>query len=445
MPSARLAVQGPRHDAVVRPLWDRLVADGDERGLPGSPGSGPDRQVPAARPARRVPAGLDDHPMDADLECGRGRRSGHPLRPGTARGGRLLARQGDPQDRADRSVRGARRGRRRRDGRLALRRPVRRPACGAARVRGRDGRRPGPAVRAPGRGVDRSRRGGGDRDRPHRPGLRRRGLPARQGARSAGRGADRRGWHLRRRVRVAVGTGRARRRRADHRAPQARRPLLPTRDHHPPLPALLALWDAARLPPRRRVVHQHGPAVRPAARDADGRTGRRQPPLPDHGGGGPDPLDPRFRVRARARLAPQHARLDDQQEALLGARAADLRLRGVRDGRGHRRARGAQAARGRGLGGVRGPQPASAVRGRGQDRLSGLRGARRADPRRREPVAGRRDRAVLDAPLPRGPRLLAASGSRPTSSPRASRGSSATGSTRCSRWARCCAASRRSR
>ena len=82
---------------------------------------------------------------------------------------------------------------------------------------------------------------------------------------------------------------------------------------------------------------------------------------------------------------------------------------------------------------VRGPHAAPAVRRRGQDRLPELRRAGRADQGRRQPVAGRRDRAVLDAPLPRGPRLLARSGSRPTSSPRASRASSATGSTRCSR------------
>ncbi len=54
-----------------------------------------------------------------------------------------------------------------------------------------------------------------------------------------------------------------------------------------------------------------------------------------------DPLDPRLRLRAGARLAPQHARLDDQQEALLGAGAADLRLRGVRHVRRRRRPRGA--------------------------------------------------------------------------------------------------------
>ena len=53
---------------------------------------------------------------------------------------------------------------------------------------------------------------------------------------------------------------------------------------------------------------------------------------------------PAFGLRARARLAPQHARLDDQQEALLGPGAADLRLLGVRDDRGHRRPRGAARA-----------------------------------------------------------------------------------------------------
>ena len=39
---------------------------------------------------------------------------------------------------------------------------------------------------------------------------------------------------------------------------QAPPPLLSPRDDHPPLPALLAVRHAARLPPRRRVVRQHG-------------------------------------------------------------------------------------------------------------------------------------------------------------------------------------------
>ena len=53
----------------------------------------------------------------------------------------------------------------------------------------------------------------------------------------------------------------------DRRVPQARAPLLPARDHHAPLPALLALRHAARLPPRGRVVHLHGPGLRQAARE----------------------------------------------------------------------------------------------------------------------------------------------------------------------------------
>ena len=65
---------------------------------------------------------------------------------------------------------------------------------------------PGPAVRAPGRAVDRGRGGRGDRDRPYRPRLRRRGLPAGEGARSAGHRAARRGRDLPRRVRAAVGS-----------------------------------------------------------------------------------------------------------------------------------------------------------------------------------------------------------------------------------------------
>ena len=103
------------------------------------------------------------------------------------------------------------------------------------------------------------------------------------------------------------------------------------------------------------------------------------------------------------------------------------------DGRGHRWSRGAPRARGRRLGRVRGPYAASALRRRGQDRLPELRRADRTHPRRRQPVAGRGDRAVLDAPLPRRIRTTGDSGSRPTSSPRASPASSATGSTRCSR------------
>ena len=42
--------------------------------------------------------------------------------------------------------------------------------------------------------------------------------------------------------------------------------LVATEQLHPPLPALLALRHAAHLPPRRRVVHRHGPAARAGQR-----------------------------------------------------------------------------------------------------------------------------------------------------------------------------------
>ena len=63
------------------------------------------------------------------------------------------------------------------------------------------------------------------------------------------------------------------------------------------------------------------------------------------------------------------ARLDDQQEALLGSGAAHLGMRVVWLVRRGRRPRGAEAASGRGLGGVRGPYAAPTVRGRGEDRV----------------------------------------------------------------------------
>ena len=52
VPPARLAVQGPRLDAVVPALRHRPVPDGDERGLPGPRGPGADGPLPAGRPAR---------------------------------------------------------------------------------------------------------------------------------------------------------------------------------------------------------------------------------------------------------------------------------------------------------------------------------------------------------------------------------------------------------
>ena len=83
-----------------------------------------------------------------------------------------------------------------------------------------------------------------------------------------------------------------------------------------------------------------------------------------------DPLDPRVRRGARARLAAQHGRLDDLEEALLRPGAADLRVPGLRHLRGHRLRGGAGAsARSRAGSEFEGHTPAPALDRRGQDRL----------------------------------------------------------------------------
>ena len=192
--------------------------------------------------------------------------------------------------------------------------------------------------------VGRGRRGGGDRDRPHRARLRRRGLPARHGARPAGRRPDRRGRPVLRGVRLAHRPRGAR----DHRGDRRRRSssAASSTTSSRTATATRTAGDAAR----RCCSGSSTSGTSAWARSmtsratADAGPGRREPPLPDHGGRRPDPVDPVVRLRARARLAPQHARLDDLQEALLRPGAADLRLPGVRDVRGHRRARGARAS-----------------------------------------------------------------------------------------------------
>ena len=138
VPPPRLALQGPRHDALVRPLRHRHQPARDDRGLRRSRRSGPDRQVPAARPARRGAAGLDHDALDADLERGRGGGRGPALRQGPARAtrsfwlGRGTLKQAlegpvpDPGGEARPRARG-----------LALRRPVRRAAGGPGRLRRR--------------------------------------------------------------------------------------------------------------------------------------------------------------------------------------------------------------------------------------------------------------------------------------------------------------------
>ena len=433
VPPARLAVQGPRHDAVVRALRHRHLADGDERGLPGPRGPRADGPLPAGRPAGREPAGLDHDALDADLERGGGRR--RRLRYVRVRQGDddVLARQGHAQD-------GARRAR----SRSSRRSPGATWSAGATRARSTSWRRSGP----------RSRQA---RDDP-RPG--RTSIGSCLGARSARtrapasstspRAAARRtsSWASRSACRSSRRSTRAassstasgwlsgrdvpRRRRADRRAPpSARAGSIASRPINHRYPHCWRCGTPLRLPPGRRVVHQHGAAVRPAARDADRRAGRRQPALPDHGRRRPDPVDPGLRLRARARLAPQHARLDDQQEALLGPGAADLRLRRVRDDRGHRRPRGAPR-RGRSRAGRRSRATRRTGRMSTRSRSRARAAARRSSGSRTSAIRGStpgscRSRRSTTARTPSTGR----SGSRPTSSPRASPASSATGSTRC--------------
>ena len=102
---------------------------------------------------------------------------------------------------------------------------------------------------------------------------------------------------------------------------------------------------------------------------------------------------------ARARLAAKHERLDDQQEALLRAGAADLGVRRLRRLGGDRVARRAAGARRRRLGGVRRAFAAQAVHRRGGDRLHLVRRPGAARRRRRQPVARRGDRQLQHARL----------------------------------------------
>ena len=81
--------------------------------------------------------------------------------------------------------------------------------------------------------------------------------------------------------------------------------------------------------------------------------------------------------------------------------------RGLRRRRGHRRARGAAGAGGRGLGArSRATRRTGRTSTRSRIACPWLRRAGRAHHGRRQPVARRRHRAVLHAPLPRGPGLL---------------------------------------
>ncbi len=133
VPPARLDLQGPRLHAVVPALRDRVVPDGDERGLRGPRGSRADDQAAARRPAGRVTARLDDHAVDARCQHRRGRRSGAALRPDPPGRRVVLGRPRCAPDGRRRRVHGRGGEIRQRAGRLALRGPVRRPARRPAR------------------------------------------------------------------------------------------------------------------------------------------------------------------------------------------------------------------------------------------------------------------------------------------------------------------------
>ena len=221
--------------------------------------------------------------------------------------------------------------------------------------------------------------GRGHGDRPHRAGLRRRGLRAgtARGARHARPG--RRVGRLLPRVRVAARRAHLRRRPADRRGAGPEGAAGRRRRADPPLSRLLALRDGADLPAGRRVVHQ----LRGGAPADDRRRPRRR-------------VDTSAVRQADGGLAPQHGRLVHQPQALLGSAAAVLLLR-VRPHDGDRVAGGAGRA-----GAARNGRPggaAPALDRRRRHRLPGVQRRGPPPPGGRRLLAGCRDRPVLDAGL----------------------------------------------
>ena len=146
VPQARLDLQGPRLDALVPALRDGHQPARDDRGLPGPRGPGPDRPIPARRPARRGAPRLDDDALDARRERRGGGRAGARVRPRSPGRGAPVGREGDPQAGSGRGVRGAREKRGKRARRLAVQGPVRR-ACPPSARRSRRARAPHPTRR----------------------------------------------------------------------------------------------------------------------------------------------------------------------------------------------------------------------------------------------------------------------------------------------------------
>ena len=166
---------------------------------------------------------------------------------------------------------------------------------------------------------------------------------------------------------------------ADH--PRARRARRARRGRHdrPPLPDLLALQDAARLPRRGRLVHpDRGPAPAAARRERRGR------------------LDAAELQEADGRLAAQHGRLEHLAQALLRSAAAVLsvRVRRAERDRLARRAGGARDRRARAAAGA-----APALDRRGADPLRVLQRGGAPHPGGGRRLARRGHRPALDARL----------------------------------------------
>ena len=385
----RLALHGTPLDRVVPALRHvALAARADPgRRLPGPRRPVAQRALPAPRPAGPVGRHLDDDALDAAGERRRGRQPGGRLR--AARERRVGRGAAVPR----RHIRRARQGLGAR--RPALSRAVRRPEAGLG----------GRAPRDP---VGRRDDGPGHRCRPHRPGRRRRGLRALEGARPARADAGRRVRPVLRRLRVAARRLDDRVGRPDHR--RARREGHPRRVDplHARLPALLALRHAAHLPALRRLVHLgRGDPPEAARGERQGAVGARV-----HG-------------EAHGRLAAQHGRLEHLAAPLLRAAAAVLsvlmrsserrrleaRARRARDG-GLRRARGAAPPVGRPCADhVRVVRRGRDARARGRGRLARRRhrpvlDARVGEPRVDQGGVRDRRRARADARRPARPQLL---------------------------------------
>ena len=388
-------------------------------------------------------ARLDDHAVDADLERGGRGRSGPPLRPGPPGRRDVLAGQGHAQDGARGAVRGARGDRRAATWSAGATRG-RSTSCRRSGRRSRATRRPGHAVRASGRGLDEVGEDEGTGIVHIAPGCgaedfqlgKSLGLPVVAPLDESGIFLDGFGALSGRDVRDVAEPI------VEHLRREGRFYRLETINHRYPhcwrcgTPLVFRLvdeWFISMGPvydqPRETLTaEQVDASLRYQIMDVVDQIRW----IPDFG-----------YERELDWLRNMHDWMISKKR-YWGLALPIYDCARVRDGRGHRRPRRAARAGRRGLGRVRGPHAAPALGRRGQDRLPGLRRTGRADhatsATRGSTPGSCRSRRSTTARIP----TTGGSGSRPTSSPRASPASSATGSTRCSRCRRSCAASRRS-